>query len=357
MVTNSLARGGAERQTALWATACERLGHEVEVLAMFRRPDEYPVPETAVIEYLHKSKRADLPRMVRRVRAFSRRLDVLVGFQGYCGMLCALARPPVPWLFVAGGDPRRLSDTSRMPAPLLRMVFRSAAVACAPTRGLVECHRRLRMEPRSGAWLTIANIVDDSALVEGECERVGALYVGRLVQEKNPRLAIEAAVAADAPLTLLGQGPLKEELEGVVAEEGYGDRISFEPFTSRPWEVYARHRTLVLTSNYETFGNVIIESLAAGTPVVSVDCDFGPREVLAGARYSHVVAPERDAIAAALRTVLERPYSDAEAAECRSYAERYRVDGLAPLIDDALEVTRAGGRPSARSPAVVQGLA
>lgn len=357
MVTNSLARGGAERQTALWATACERLGHEVEILSMFRRPDEYPVPETAVIGYLDKSRRGDLPRMVRRVRALSRRVDVLVGFQAYCGMLCALARSPVPWLFVAGGDPRRLSDTSRIPAPLLRRVFRSAAVACAPTQGLVECHRGLRMGPRSGAWLTLPNIVDDSALVEGGSERAGALYVGRFVAEKNPRLAIEAAMAAGAPLTMLGQGPLKGELEQLIVEQGHGDRITFESFTSRPWEVYARHRTLLLTSNYETFGNVIIESLAAGTPVVSVDCDFGPREVLAGARFSQVVAPERDAIAAALRTVLERPYSDAEAAECRSYAERYRVAGIAPLIDDALELTRAGGRPAARPRAVVRGAA
>ena len=345
-MTNSLARGGAERQTALWAAACERLGHEVEILAMHRRPDEYELPDAARVGYLEKSGRLDLPRMVRRVRALGRRVDVVVGFQAYCSLLCTLARLPVPWLFVAGGDPRRLRDTSRMPAWVLRAVARDAAAACAPTEGVVETHRLLGLGPRSGAWRTIPNIVDESAFVEGTPERAGALFVGRFVPEKNPRLALESAVAADAALTFLGRGPLEQELKAAVAKGGLEPRVSFHSFTSRPWELYARHRVLLLTSNYETFGNVIIESLAAGTPVVSVDCDFGPREVLTGAAYSSVVPRDRDALAAALREVLERPYSQDEAAECRRFAERYRLAGITPLIDDALELTRARGRPA-----------
>ena len=101
---------------------------------------------------------------------------------------------------------------------------------------------------------------------------------------------------------------------------------------------------MILTSNYETFGNVIIESLAAGTPVVAVDCDFGPREVLAGATYSEVVPRQREALVAALARVLRRPYGIEEAAECRALAERYRSSSIAPKIDDALKLALVRGR-------------
>jgi glycosyltransferase involved in cell wall biosynthesis len=81
---------------------------------------------------------------------------------------------------------------------------------------------------------------------------------------------------------------------------------------------------------------VIVESLAAGTPVVSVDCDFGPREILAGATASRLVAASDEAVAAALADVAGRPVSDAGLAECREIAGRYRRTTLTPAIAAAL---------------------
>ena len=115
------------------------------------------------------------------------------------------------------------------------------------------------------------------------------------------------------------------------------------PFTRDPWPFYAQHRVLVLTSHYEAFANAIVESLAAGTPVVSVDCDFGPREILADARYSVLVDDTVDAVSAGLVAVDGRERSAAEAAECHAIAARYRRDVLGPAIADALRgVVRSG---------------
>jgi len=347
-VTNSVSRGGAERQTALWAFVCESLGNEVEIVALHRREHLYPLPESAHVEFMMKSSRLDLPRIVRSVRALAQRVDVVVAFQAYCGLLCYLARPARPLMFVAGGDPRRLRDSSRMPRWLLRKMIGSAAVAVAPSHGLSDCHRAMGLVPRSGAWVTIPNIADDSAFVPGTADRSGALWVGRLGPEKDPLLALDAALGADVPLTFLGGfGALRDDVEAAAAAADGSDLISFRDFTPRPWDLYGAHRTLLLTSRYETFGNVIIESLAAGTPVVSVDCDFGPREVLAGARFSEVVPREREALVAALARVVERPYGEDEARECREIAERYRSAAIAPQIADALELTLAGARTPA----------
>jgi glycosyltransferase involved in cell wall biosynthesis len=72
-----------------------------------------------------------------------------------------------------------------------------------------------------------------------------------------------------------------------------------------------RARVLVCSSIYEGFGNVIVEALACGTPVVATDCPYGPREILQNGRYG-TLTPVGDphamarAIAAALDNVPDR---------------------------------------------------
>lgn len=273
--------------------------------------------------------------MAASVRALGREVDVIVAFQPYCGALCVLARPRAPWMVVTGADPRRFRDTSRVPGWALRMGLERARLRTAPTEGLIDCHRRLGIAARSD-WRCIPNAVDEAAFVDPSESRAGALFVGRLVPEKRPLLAVNVAEQAGVDLSLLGEGPARAELERAATQASRA-RVTLLGYAERPWETYARHRVLLVTSRYEAFGNMIVESLAAATPVVSVDCDFGPREVLRGATHSMVTG--EDGLAAALARVASQAPSAVEATECRAIAERYRVSSLAPVIDDALVAT------------------
>jgi glycosyltransferase involved in cell wall biosynthesis len=261
---------------------------------------------------------------------------VIAAFQPYVGALCRFACIRTPWLVVAGEDPRRWGDRSRMPAAVFRTAFRHAALATAPSVGLIECHRRLGLEP-AGGWRHVPNIVAEEAfLAEPQARRGGVLFVGRLVSEKRPMLAWEAATHAATPITFLGDGPERAALVEAARRAGREQDLLIRPFTPSPWRLYAAHRVLVLTSRYETFANVLVESLAAGTPVVSVDCDFGPREILAGAPSSALVEGSVESLAAGLGAVLARTPSAEEAAECRRVADRYRGAVIAPAIAAAL---------------------
>jgi N-acetylglucosaminyldiphosphoundecaprenol N-acetyl-beta-D-mannosaminyltransferase len=60
----------------------------------------------------------------------------------------------------------------------------------------------------------------------------------------------------------------------------------------------AHASALVLPSRYEGFGNVIVEALACGTPVIATNCPFGPAEILSGGRFGWLVPPG-DAVALA----------------------------------------------------------
>lgn len=331
ILASSLSRGGAERQAALWATACRGMGAEVEILALNRRGEEYVLPADVRVGSAVKRGRLDLGRVVRAVRALARRVDVLAAFQPYTALFCAVQRLPVPWLLVTGEDPRRFGDTSRVPARALGAAVRRASLRVAPTVGLVDCHRALGLG--LDGWEVVPNVAAPEAFADGPGPRdAGVLWVGRLVPEKDPLLAVAAAREAGLPLTVLGEGPLAGAIERVA-----DGAVTLRPFTPTPWDLYRRHRALLLTSKYEAFGNVIVEALAAGTPVVAGDCDFGPREILRGLRSSRLVARTGAELACGLREVASTPPTPEVAAESRARAEAFSLAALTPRILEVVE--------------------
>ncbi|AXP81728.1 PglA protein [Mariniflexile rhizosphaerae] len=112
------------------------------------------------------------------------------------------------------------------------------------------------------------------------------LFCGRLDEKsKNISLLINAYALSEIyikgiKLIILGDGPDKSDYEQLVTRLKMNDYIIFKPFNSNPF-VYMKHSLCtVLTSFYEGFGLVLIESLASGTPVISVDCETGPSEIV-----------------------------------------------------------------------------
>jgi glycosyltransferase involved in cell wall biosynthesis len=85
----------------------------------------------------------------------------------------------------------------------------------------------------------------------------------------------------DATLQILGEGSLKKSLETLAEELGIRENIQFVGFQSNPYKYIYKADVFVLTSLYEGFGNVILEAMACGVPVISTDCKSGPREIIA----------------------------------------------------------------------------
>lgn len=114
------------------------------------------------------------------------------------------------------------------------------------------------------------------------------LYVGRLLEHKGVERLVEsfAVCAREDPaleLTLLGDGRLRDRLRERAADLGVAARVHL-PGPVPHHEVVDQlhsHDLLVHLSDYETFGMTIVESVAAGTPVLVTRCG-GPEETMAG---------------------------------------------------------------------------
>ena len=90
------------------------------------------------------------------------------------------------------------------------------------------------------------------------------------------------------------------------------DRVIFAGFQLDPTPFYETADLFVLSSNYEGFGNVIVEALSCGTPVVSTDCPSGPAEILENGRWGRLSpVGDTDALAKAMRASLEDDHDTA----------------------------------------------
>lgn len=133
--------------------------------------------------------------------------------------------------------------------------------------------------------------------------------VGRMKQVKNHALLLRAFAmlpqSLDATLMLVGNGELETVLRAQAVQLGISDRVVFAGFQTDPAPFYATADLFVLSSDREGFGNVIVEALAAGTPVVSTDCPAGPAEILDGGRFGTLVpVGDEMALAAAIARTL-----------------------------------------------------
>ena len=126
------------------------------------------------------------------------------------------------------------------------------------------------------------------------------LGMGRLVEQKNFPLLIRAFAAVrqrvDARLVILGgdkasaeQMAHRQELQDLAVELGVGDDVALLGYQSNPNTFLRAARVFALSSNYEGFGNVLVEALLAGCPIVSTNCPSGPAEILENGQYGMLV--------------------------------------------------------------------
>ncbi len=125
------------------------------------------------------------------------------------------------------------------------------------------------------------------------------LSAGRLTRQKDFPTLLKAfqlvyTQRPDTRLVILGEGEDRNELEKLAEELEIQNAIDLPGFAKNPFAMIAKADAFILSSRWEGFGNVIVEALACGTPVISTDCPSGPAEILGNGKYG-ILVPVGDA--------------------------------------------------------------
>lgn len=120
------------------------------------------------------------------------------------------------------------------------------------------------------------------------------LCVGRLEKVKAFHKAIEgfAGVANKFPnlrLKIVGKGSLEKELKKKAVDFCVADKVDFEGFKKDIIPYYLHAKATLLTSLYEGYPNVLVESIAMNTPVIAFDCPGGTNEIIQDGLNGHLV--------------------------------------------------------------------
>ncbi|WP_235048484.1 glycosyltransferase [Halomonas sp. PBN3] len=129
------------------------------------------------------------------------------------------------------------------------------------------------------------------------------INVARMVPAKDQALLVRAYARSgvELPLVLVGDGQERPRLEALVEELGLKGRVIFAGLRANPYPWMHHARLFVLSSRFEGMGIVLFEALACGTPVLSVDCPGGIREILKGELEHCVVPHDEEGLAAGIQ--------------------------------------------------------
>lgn len=267
----------------------------------------------------------------------------------------ALGRPVV---VTARGSDLNLIAGYRAPRRWIRWAAAKADGLVAVSSGLRDRFAALGVAPervsvlRNGVDLGLFRPQDRAAARRAlRMTRPTLLAVGNLVPLKRHRLMVEAlALLPEADLVVVGEGPERAAIAGAAQAHGIADRVRLLgrlPQAELP-RIYEAADLLLLTSAHEGWPNVLLESMACGTPVV-VTRLAGIADIVGAPEAGRIVeeaTPRR--LAAAIQALLAAPPARAAT---RAYAEgfdwRSTTEGQLALFR-AVAATRAPPKPAHR---------
>lgn len=176
--------------------------------------------------------------------------------------------------------------------------------------------------------------------------------IGRLVPQKDFATLIRAFARlgrADTRLIILGEGPERVALTQLASALGVALRVDLAGFAINPLPTLRDADVMVLSSLYEGFGNVLVEALGAGVPVVATRCPYGPEEILADGRFGELVpVGNAQAMADAIARQLDAPMPARALRHAR--AQDFHVDRVAQAYLALFDPDRHGEAPPAWKP-------
>jgi glycosyltransferase involved in cell wall biosynthesis len=345
----ALVGGGAERVAALLASGLSRDGYQVTLIVDFEAPENRGLVDAdiAIVTLGGGHARSTL-RLAGLLRERRFAIALAIGASANIKLVIAqvIARTETRLILSyhgTSGVGRGWLGWSAYPlAPLLtRRAARTVCVSDYIVRHMVEdWHSPPARLVRIYNPVRVDCARPPASAAELKLRPPAIIALGRLAAEKNFTTLVNAFALVPqraSRLVIYGEGPERDALQRLVDRLGLAGRVELPGYIADPWDAYSKASCFVLASRSEAFGNVVVEALASGLPVVSTDCG-GPVEILDFGRYGEIVpVGEPTALAAAIGRALDRPGEPARRiARARDFADEAIVKCYATLFEDVL---------------------
>ena len=110
------------------------------------------------------------------------------------------------------------------------------------------------------------------------------LAIGRLTKQKNFKFLVEVfsefLKTSDNNLIIIGEGEQRDSLQKLIEKKKLKDKITLIGYKDNVFEYFEKSKCFILSSLWEDPGFVLVESAYMNTPIISSDCDNGPKEIL-----------------------------------------------------------------------------
>ena len=295
LVVSSLGKGGAEKSSALLSIMLDNLGYDVHIISVLNNI-EYNYAGTLLNLGELKDKNNSAFSRLNRFKVFTKHLktekfDLIIDSRSRPTSLKELQiskfiykKFEVIYIVHSYNLKTYFSKSQRLSRYIYKDAFKLVAVSNDIKNEIEKQYQLTNVQ-------TIYNAVDFDLNEKLAVEKTTIkydfiLFYGRLNDEiKNISLLIEAfknskLSSENIKLIILGSGRDEVKLKTKVRFENLDSSIEFIPFTNNPFPYIKQAKFTLLTSRYEGFPMVIPESLSLNTPVISVDCKSGPREIL-----------------------------------------------------------------------------
>ncbi len=302
LVLNVDGMGGTSRSAITQANALARRGHDVRLASVTRSADtpHYPIdPAVKVDHLLDVRRREGTPRpsvlvparwdgqfdadMDAAMSAYLPEVDADVLVTVTPALLAAAVQLAPKDVALVHQEHRSSADRGGGMEPLLAFAPRADVVALLTEASATWLAHELG--PVAPELVVVPNPLPESPQPRSSLDDRLIVSAGRIVAEKQFIHLVRAfgEIADERPgwrLRILGEGPLRGELEAHVAKAGLTARVELPGPVSDMAAEWATASICALTSRTEGFPLVAQEAMSAGVPVVTYDCPSGPRELV-----------------------------------------------------------------------------
>jgi glycosyltransferase involved in cell wall biosynthesis len=329
LLLDSLAGGGAERVVLELAKAFQVLGHRAEIISLQGR-QEYDTPDGVNVHFVYPQRRVKLSRrrlQKQHVARLKSLIDSLERSHGkfdlflsnldetnYIVSQCELS----PCYFVVHNAILQTLNRAKKMGPF-KYWRQKAWFKALNNQKLIAVSDGLKRELASLKWLKPATITriynpfDFDEIRTRADEPLEApdnyvIHIGRFSKQKRHDLLFDAIHLVDDSTKLVCLGANVTAIQKLAVKKGVAHRVVTPGFEQNPYRWIQHAKCLVLSSDFEGFGNVLVEALCLGTPVVSTKCQHGPEEILTGdLSVGLVPLNDPESLGRAINTAIEQP--------------------------------------------------